>query len=47
MGRRNMDRQIIRRYWDIHDELAEGYVQMKEPQITAAIILLAAIIQER
>jgi len=42
-----MDKQIVRRYWNIHDELVEGYVKMKDPQLTAAMILIAAIIQER
>ena len=41
------DRQIMRRYWNIHDELVEGSVKVKDPQLTAAMILIAAIIQER
>ena len=43
------DGKIVGRWMDIHDEIVDRYHGMKidNPQLTAALILLAAIIQEQ
>jgi|DEB0MinimDraft_10_1074344.scaffolds.fasta_scaffold03864_5 hypothetical protein len=42
------DQRLVQRWMDIHDEIVQTYhVGATHPQLCAALILLAAIIQER
>ncbi len=43
------DEKIVQRWMDIHDEIVDRYYGMKidNPQLTAALILLTAVIQEQ
>ena len=43
------DQRLVERWMDIHDEIVERYYGMEtpDPKLCAALILLAAIIQER
>ncbi len=41
------DEKIMRRWKDIHDQIVDERTEVINPQLTAALILLTAIIQEQ
>tara|TARA_R100000353_G_scaffold52727_3_gene42067 strand:+ start:5386 stop:5526 length:141 start_codon:yes stop_codon:yes gene_type:complete len=43
------DEKIVQRWMDIHDKIVDRHRDMKtgNPQLTAALILLTAVIQEQ
>ena len=42
-----MNRKIIQRYWNYHDDLVESSIVVDNHATVAAILLLIEIIQER